>query len=269
MFNSPSVLAALSPQSPATAAAPGGTWPPRVPRRGLKRPRGLWKARRRPDPATTATASSLTQHQQHQLFHTPGSGRVAKSSCSGRGSDTDREMEESCGEGEGEAEEEGEEEDGDDIMSQNSNSSKRQRRDSGSGRSSSSNIHINNNSNYNTNGMPMELWTVYVDSETDVGLPLTLGGVADTAGHGTPLPLPIPLPSGANTDTAATTRRRPASLISNMVTTSIAERVPSCSGSGPMATNETFEYGDWEEIKETLACASELCDRACIPVLSP
>ncbi len=167
-------------------------------------------------------------------------------------------MEESCGEGEGEEEEDGEEEDGADDMSQNSNSSKRQRRDSGSasGRSSSSNIHINKN---NTNGMPMELWTVYVDSETDVGLPLTLGGVADTVGHGTPLPLP-PLPLlGDNTDTATTTRRRAASLISKMVTTSIAERAPSCSSSG---AKEEFEYKDWEEIKETLACASELCDRA-------
>ena len=175
-------------------------------------------------------------------------------------------MEESCGEGEGEEEEEGEEEDGDD-MSQNSNSSKRQRRDSGSGRSSSSNIH--GNRNYNTNGMPMELWSVYIDSESDVGLPLALGGVADTSCHGTPLPLPLPLP-GDNTDTATTTRRRAASLISNMVTTSIAERAPSCSGSdGATTTKETFEYKDWEEIKETLACASELCDRAWLCLLCP
>ena len=165
-------------------------------------------------------------------------------------------------------------------MSQNSNSSKRQRRDSGSGRSSSSNIHISNNNsnrnynrNYNAIGMPMELWTVYVDSESDVGLPLALGGVPDTACHGTPLPpLPLPLP-GDNTDTATTTRRSTASLISNMVTTSIAERAPSCSGSGSggatTMTKETFEYKDWEEIKETLACASELCDRAWLCTLCP
>ena len=268
MFNSPSMLATLAPPSPATSPAPTATWPPRVPRRGLKRPRGLWKARRRLDPATTAAASSLTQHQHH-LSHTPSSGG-AKSSCSGRGSDTDREMEESCGEGEGEEEEEGEEEDGDD-MSQNSNSSKRQRRDSGSGRSSSCNI---NNRNYtNTSGMPMELWTVYVDSESDVGLPLAPGGVPDTAGHGTPLPLPLPLP-GDNTDTATATRRRAASLISNMVTTSIAERAQSCSGSvsgsgSATTTKATFEYKDWEEIKETLACASELCDRGWLCILCP
>ena len=255
MFDSTSVLTALAPPSPASAAASGGTWPPRVPRRGLKRPRGLWKARRRLDPATTANASSLTQHQ-HQLLHTPRSGG-AKSSCSGRGSDTDREMEESCGEAEGD-EEEGEEEDGDD-MSQNSNSSKRQRRDSGSGRSSSSNVYINNNNkNYTTNGVPMELWTVFIDSETDFGLPLALGGV----GHGTPLPLALPLP-GDNPDTASATRQRAASLISNMVTTSIAERAPGSGGAMTATTKEAFEYKDWEEMKETLACASELCDRAC------
>lgn len=165
-------------------------------------------------------------------------------------------MEESCGEGEGEEDEE--DEDGGDDMSQNSNSSKRQRRDSGSGRSSGSNIHIDNNNSNNTNGMPMELWTVFVDTETDMGLPLTLGGVADTVGHCTPLPLSIPLPVD-NTDT--TTKQCPASLISNMVTTSIGERAPTCPGSGG-TTKERFEYRDWEEIKATLACASELCDRA-------
>jgi hypothetical protein len=68
---------------------------------------------------------------------------------------------------------------------------------------------------------------VYVDSETDVGLPLALGH--DTVGHSTPLPLlpllPLPLPlPGDNTDAATTTTRCAASLISNMVTTSIAER---------------------------------------------
>ncbi len=102
--------------------------------------------------------------------------------------------------------------------------------------------------------MPMELWTVFVDSETDVGLPLTLGSVADTVGHRTPLPLPLPLPAD-NTDAA--TKRCTASLISNMVTTSITECAP---GSG--TTKEIFKYEEWEEIKSTLACASELWDRA-------
>ncbi len=186
-------------------------------------------------------------------------------------------MEESCGEGEVEEEEEGEEE-GDDDVSQNSNSSKkRQRRESGSGRSSrsgSSSIHININNNYTTNGIPMGLWTVYVDSEADVGFPLApLAGVPDThdrmmgvtaARNATPLPLPLPFP-GNNTDTTTTTtttRRDTASLISNMITTSIAERAPSSSSSGGAMTKDTFEYKDWERIKETLTCASELCDRA-------
>jgi hypothetical protein len=175
-------------------------------------------------------------------------------------------MEESCGEGEVEEEEEGEEE-GDDV-SQNSNSSKRQRRDSGSGQSSRSNsnssFHINVNT---TNGTPMGLWTVYVDSEADVGMgfrvpPDTHDRMGVTARNGTPLPLPLPLP-GDNTDTTiTTTRRAAASLISNMITTSIAERAPSSSNPGGVTTKETFEYKDWERIKETLTCASELCDRA-------
>ncbi|KAF8470284.1 hypothetical protein DFH94DRAFT_637821 [Russula ochroleuca] len=50
-----------------------------------------------------------------------------------------------------------------------------------------------------------------------------------------------------------------------MVTTSIAERAPSG------ATKETYEYSDWEEIKEMLSWASELCDRddlaGSIPIL--
>ena len=250
MINSPSVLAALAPSSP--AAAPGGTWT-RVARRGLKRPRGLWKARRRLDPATTATTSNLAQHQ-HQLLQTPDIGG-AKSCSSGRGSDTDREME-SCGEGEGEEEEDGDE-DGDD-MSQNSNSSKRQRRDSGGGSSTSSN-NKNMNKDYSSN-IPMELWAVYVDSEAGVGGAIEthdrLASTCGAGGHG--------IPPGENSDIASA--RRVAPLISNMATTSIAERAP------PGATKETYEYSDWEEIKEMLTWASELCDRAWLvfmPVLSP
>jgi hypothetical protein len=49
--------------------------------------------------------------------------------------------------------------------------------------------------------------------------------------------------------------RGQAALISNMVTTSVAESA--------LRAKETFEYNDWEEIKETLNRASELCDRAC------
>jgi hypothetical protein len=53
-------------------------------------------------------------------------------------------------------------------------------------------------------------------------------------------------------------------LISDMITTSVAES--SSTGSNSGATKETFEYGDWEKIKETLSRASELCDRACLLV---
>ena len=252
MINSPSVLAALAPPTPATPTAI--TWP-RVPRRGLKRPRGLWKARRRLDPATAATASSLTQ-DRHQLSQTPGSGG-AKSSSSGRGSDTDREME-SCGEGEDEEEAD---DDGDD-MSQNSNSSKRQRRDSGGGSSTGSSTDINK---VYSNSIPMDLWTAHVDSETNVGVDTRdrMASSCRSGGHGTPLPLP-----GDNDHDSDTATRRTAALNPSMVTTSIAERAPSGA-----TTKETYEYSDWEEIKEMLAWASELCDRAWLcyfmPVLSP
>jgi hypothetical protein len=76
---------------------------------------------------------------------------------------------------------------------------------------------------------------------------------------------------GAARDRGDSRRRRRASpaLISNMVTTSIAESSSSSSssssnGASPScATKDTFEYSDWEEIKETLARASEFCDCAC------
>jgi hypothetical protein len=168
---------------------------------------------------------------------------------------------ESCGEGEGEEEEE--DDDGDD-MSQNSNSSKRQRRDSGGGSSTGSSNDINKDY---SNSIPMDLWTVHVDSETNVGATKdTRDRMASSCGsgaHGTPLPLPGD--NDNDTDTA-TRRTRTATLNPNMVTTSIAERAPSG------ATKETYEYSDWEEIKEMLSWASELCDRAWLlfmPVLSP
>lgn len=160
---------------------------------------------------------------------------------------------ESCGDGEGE---EDEDDDGDD-MSQNSNSSKRQRRDSGGGSSTTSN---NNNNNMNkdySNSIPMELWAVYVDSEPDVGGAMDthdrMAPSCGTGAHGTP--------PEENNDIA--TARRVAPLISKMATTSIAERAPSG------ATKETYEYSDWEEIKEMLTWASELCDRAWLVFLRP
>jgi hypothetical protein len=153
---------------------------------------------------------------------------------------------ESCCEGE---EEEEADDDGDD-MSQNSNSSKRQRRDSGGGSSTGSSTDINKV--YSTS-IPMDLWTAHVNSETNVGVTVdTRDRMASSGGHGTPLPLPGD--SDKDSDTAT---RRTAALNPNMVTTSIAERAPSGA-----TKKETYEYSDWEEIKEMLSWASELCDRA-------
>jgi hypothetical protein len=278
MINSPTVLAALAPAPPSPTA--GGTWP-RLPRRGVKRPRGLWKARRRLD--TPPSHSS-----QHQLLQTTASS-------SRRGSDTDREEEdereiiEASGSGEGrerweageDDEEDGhgagdEDEDEQDDMSQDSGSSKRQRRDSRSGSCGSAEllwaaVYANPKS-------PSPTWKWSADADA-LDAP-------DAAGAGSAA-------TDADADADADARSRPASgrgaraggavpaisddavrgqaaLISNMVTTSVAERAP--------RAKETFEYNDWEEIKETLTRASALCDRACrfflrtlspYPVLSP
>jgi len=127
------------------------------------------------------------------------------------------------------------EEDGDD-MSQDSGSSKRQRRDSGSSGS-------------------VELWAgavYHLDAEGGMGMgvaaptetppALSIGGV-----------LP---PRTTNTDIVRSRSRTP-TLITDMVTTCIAERVaPSC-------VKESYEYKDWEEIKGTLTRASELCEGVC------
>jgi len=184
---------------------------------------------------------------------------------------------ESCGEGEGDEGEEGEEGDDGDDMSQNSNSSKRQRRDSG-GRSGSGSRRSSSSDNINkdySNSIPMDLWTVYVDSEADVGGADTRDRTASSSGSGGRVTPPPPLLPGDNNDRTATRSAAAAAasttaLLSNMVTTSIAERAPSG------ATKETFAYGDWEEIKEMLAWASELCDDRAfgsfafiMPVLSP
>lgn len=166
---------------------------------------------------------------------------------------------ESCGEGEGEEEEEEEEDgekDGDDI----SNSSKRQRKDSGgrgggggsgigSGGSRCNSSSSDINKDY-SNSIPMDLWTVYVDSDADVGRDRTASS-CDSRAHSTPPPQLLPDDSASVAAAASTTAT---ALLSNMVTTSIAER-PS---SG--ATKDTYAYEDWEEIKEMLALASELCD---------
>jgi hypothetical protein len=296
MINSPTPLAALAPPSPAPSAA-GNTWP-RLPRRGLKRPRGLWKARRRLD-AAPSPSPGLSGQQQHHLLQTPTSTSTA--SPSDREEEDDREMmmTESGGEGFSEDQEEedncGEEEE---DMSQDSGSSKRQRRESRSGSCSSAEF----------------LWAaVYVDP-TNLSLSrrpsanadLSAAAVADTDAGAAAVAVANPgavydnnnisrpaLATGAsaNADAVAVAgtsgvspamigdgggaacnrcrRRRkrraaPApTFISNMVTTSIAESCGRGGRGGNASSKETFEYSDWERIKETLARASELCDRAC------
>ena len=268
MINSPTLLAALAPAPPSPPA--GNTAWPRLPRRSLKRPRGLWKARRRLDASTAPS-------QQHQLLQTP---TTTAASSSGRGSDTDREYdseremtmmmmtEESGGEG-GSREEDDEEEEEDDT-SQNSGSSKRQRRDSRSTGSC---------------GSVELLWAaVYVDPNltlspsTNTNSSLTVDGHAahEVAAESRPATgrssgsgaaggaSPAAISDDADDDAAAclgraAMRTTPAAVISKMITTSIAESV-----SREAEKKETFEYEDWEEIKETLTRASELCDRTCL-----
>src|SRR6266851_2351570 len=267
MINSPTVLAALAPAPPSPTA--GGTWQ-RLPRRGLKRPRGLWKARRRLD--TPPSHSS-----QHQLLQTTASS-------SRRGSDTDREeedereMTEASGSGEGrerweageDDEEDGhgagdEDEDEQDYMSQDSGSSKRQRRDSRSGSCGSAELLWAAVYANPTSPSPTWKWSVSPHPGADADAL----DAPDAAGAGS---------AETDADADADARSRPASgrgaraggavpaingdairgqaaLISNMVTTSVAESAP--------RAKETFEYNDWEEIKETLTRASGLCDRAC------
>jgi hypothetical protein len=203
MVNSSTASAALTPPSPALT----GTWP-RPPRRGLKRPRGLWKARRRLDPAAAIT--------YYQLGQASGG---ATSSSSGRSSDTDRDEEERG------MDESGDEGDGDDMSQGSSSSSKRQRRDSGSSGS-------------------MELWAaVYVEADPDT-----------------------PAPNGDLLDNNKDDAVGPP-MVSNMITTSITESASSSSA------KETYGLKDWEELKVTLARASELYDRSwyfpSLSVLSP
>ncbi len=241
MINSPTVLAALAPAPPSPTA--GGTWQ-RLPRRGLKRPRGLWKARRRLD--TPPSHSS-----QHQLLQTTASS-------SRRGSDTDREeedereMTEASGSGEGrerweageDDEEDGhgagdEDEDEQDYMSQDSGSSKRQRRDSRSGSCGSAELLWAAVYANPTSPSPTWKWSVSPHPGADAD---ALDAAPDAAGAGS-------APTDADTDADTDARSRPAS------------------GRGARAggarAKETFEYNDWEEIKETLTRASGLCDRAC------
>ena len=174
--------------------------------------------------------------------------------------------------GEGGSREEDDEEEEEDDTSQNSGSSKRQRRDSRSTGSC---------------GSVELLWAaVYVDPNltlspsTNTNSSLTVDGHAahaQVAAESRPATgrssgsgaasgaSPAAISDDVDDDAAAclgraAMRTTPAAVISKMITTSIAESV-----SREAEKKETFEYEDWEEIKETLTRASELCDdRACL-----
>lgn len=181
--------------------------------------------------------------------------------------------EESGGEG-GSREEDDEEEE--DDSSQNSGSSKRQRRDSRSTGSCGSaellwaavyvdpNLTLSPSTNTNS--------SLTVDGH-DAHAQLAAGsrpasGRGASSGSGAGGASPAAISDDADDDAAACLGRAmtPAAVISKMITTSIAESV-----SREAEKKETFEYNDWEEIKETLTRASDLCDRddptAALPLL--
>lgn len=265
MINSPTLLAALAPAPP--SPPPGNTPWPRLPRRNLKRPRGLWKARRRLDAAAPS--------QQDQLSQTTS---TTAASPSGRGSDTDREydseremtmmtmMTEESG-GEGCSREEDDEDEEEDDSSLNSGSSKRQRRDSlslgscGSAELLWAAVYVDPNLTLSPSANLSTISTLTVDATQLDALsrPATGSGPSSGgSGAGGALPAAISEDDDDDDDARARARTTPAAVIANMITTSIAE-CASCEGE----KKETFEYKAWEEIKETLTRASELCDRAC------
>jgi len=199
-------------------------------------------------------------------------------------------MTESGGEGCSEDQEEIDDGGEEDDMSQASSSSKRQRRGSRSGSCGSAEllwaaVYVDPNLGLNRRRSASAEWSADADADTvaavavadrgavydkswpaqGTGVGISAAGVAGGAGGVSP-PMIGDDDLGAARDRGSSRRRRRASpaLISNMVTTSIAESSSSSNGASPSyATKETFEYGDWEEIKETLARASEFCDCAC------
>jgi hypothetical protein len=236
MINSSNLLA---PPPPAVAA---GNWP-RLARRGLKRPRGLWKARRRVDPASTPSSSGCAPHGGSPVPQTTkASGARAHSQSSWRGSETDREEEGSKERESGADDGEVEEED-DDMTSEHSGSSKRQRRESADSCDSSSNV---------------EMWAFYVDAAE----PALLSTTSSTTTMTTTTPLVPCAPSpqmeveNANCSEVGKEALR---LIQDMVTTSIAERANQA-----LTKDESYEYSEWENVKGTLRRASELYDGASV-----
>jgi hypothetical protein len=217
------------PPPPAVAA---GTWP-RLARRGLKRPRGLWKARRRVDPSSTPSSSGCAPHGSPVPRTTTTTADTrAHSRSSWRGSETDRE-EEGSKERESVADD-GEVDEDDEMTSEHSGSSKRQRRESADSCDSTS----------------VEMWAFYVEAAE-----ATPSATMTTT---TPLVLCAPSPPQLELDNASCSeeRRDDLVLIQDMLTTSIAERA------SRVRTKDSYEYSEWESVKGTLKRASELYDGA-------
>jgi hypothetical protein len=221
----------LAPPAPTVAA---GTWP-RLARRGLKRPRGLWKARRRVDPSSTPSSSGCVPHGSpvpRTTTPTTADAR-AHSRSSWRGSETDRE-EEGSKERESGADD-GEVDEDDEMTSEHSGSSKRQRRESADSCGSTN----------------VEMWAFYVEA-AEAASSMTMTTTTTT----TPLVLCAPSPPQLELEIASCNeeRREDLVLIQDMVTTSIADRT------SRVRTKESYEYSEWESVKGTLKRASELYD---------
>jgi len=170
--------------------------------------------------------------------------------------------------GEGGSREEDDEEEEEDDSSLNSGSSKRQRRDSRSPGSCGSaellwaavyvdpNLTLSPSTNLNgtISSLTVDATHLGAVSRPAIGRGPSFGG----SGAGGASPAAISEDDDDDDAARARARTTPVAVIANMITTSIAE-CASCEGE----RKETFEYKDWEGIKETLTRASELCDRAC------
>lgn len=222
MISSSSMLA---PPPPTVAA---GTWP-RLARRGLKRPRGLWKARRRVDPSTTPSSSGCAPHSGSPVPRTTTTTTIrARSHSSWRGSDTDREEEGSKERTDDDGEVD--EDEDDEMTSEHSGSSKRQRRESPDSCGSTNDV---------------EIWAFFVEA-------------AEAAPSSTTTLTTTPvIPYAPSPQLEMEDRRDSLVLIQDMVTTSIAERV-----NRARRNEESYEYSEWESVKGTLKRASELYDGA-------
>jgi hypothetical protein len=169
--------------------------------------------------------------------------------------------------GEGGSREEDDEEEEEDDSSLTSGSSKRQRRDSRSPGSCGSAellwtaVYVDPNLTLSPSTNLSTLSSLTVDAQQLHAVPRPVTGRGPGAGGASPAAISEDDDDDDDDDGARARARarttRPA-VIANMITTSIAE----CA-SREGERKETFEYKDWEDIKETLTRASELCDRAC------